>query len=73
LKELVSGIADAMSITPEIKRLPEQPGDAKRTYADISKARRMLGYEPEIPVQEGLQRFADWVDNYYADRPVLDV
>jgi len=73
LKELVSGIADAMSITPEIKRLPEQPGDAKRTYADISKARRMLGYEPEIPVQEGLQRFADWVANYYADRPVLDV
>jgi nucleoside-diphosphate-sugar epimerase len=73
LKELVSGIADAMDITPEIKRLPKQPGDAKRTYADISKAHTMLGYEPEISIREGLQKFADWVTAYYADRPVLDV
>lgn len=73
LKDLISGIADAMGITPEIEQLPEQPGDAKRTYADISKAERLLNYQPDIPINEGLQKFADWVNNYYADRPVLEV
>ncbi|MCS3755661.1 GDP-mannose 4,6-dehydratase [Salinibacter ruber] len=73
LKALISGIAEAMDITPEIEQLPTQPGDVKRTYADISKAQELLGYEPDTPIDEGLQKFADWVTDYYADRPVLDV
>jgi len=72
LKDLISGIADAMDITPEIEQLPPQPGDVKRTYADISKARQLLGYEPDTPIEEGLQKFADWVTEYYSDRPVLE-
>jgi nucleoside-diphosphate-sugar epimerase len=73
LKDLISGIADVMGMTPEIKRLPEQPGDVERTYADISKARDLLGYEPDTPIEEGLRVFAEWVKDYYADRPVLEV
>ncbi len=73
LKDLISGIANAMGKTPEIKRLPKQSGDVERTYADISKARTLLGYEPDTSIEEGLHRFADWVTAYYADRPVLDV
>jgi nucleoside-diphosphate-sugar epimerase len=73
LKDLISGIGDAMDITPEIKQLPTQPGDVKRTYADISKARELLGYQPDTPIEEGLHKFADWVTQYYADRPVLEV
>jgi nucleoside-diphosphate-sugar epimerase len=73
LKDLISGIAEAMDITPEIEQLPTQPGDVKRTYADISKARELLGYEPDTPIDEGLQKFAEWVTAYYADRPVLEV
>ncbi|WP_258096166.1 NAD-dependent epimerase/dehydratase family protein [Salinibacter sp. 10B] len=73
LKDLISGIAEAMDIEPEIEQLPTQPGDVKRTFADISKARDLLGYEPDTPIEEGLQKFADWVKDYYADRPVLEV
>ncbi|MCS3639261.1 NAD-dependent epimerase/dehydratase family protein [Salinibacter ruber] len=73
LKDLISGIAEAMGITPEIKQLPEQPGDVERTYADISKAKELLDYEPDTPIEVGLQKFASWVEAYYADRPVLDV
>ncbi len=73
LKDLISGIAEAMNIEPEIKQLPTQPGDVKRTYAEISKAQALLGWAPETPIDEGLQKFADWVTDYYADRPVLDV
>jgi nucleoside-diphosphate-sugar epimerase len=73
LKELITGIGEAMDIEPEIKQLPTQPGDVKRTYADISKARDLLDYTPDTSIEEGLQKFADWVKAYYADRPVLEV
>ncbi|WP_263819246.1 hypothetical protein [Salinibacter sp.] len=53
--------------------LPTQPGDVQRTYADISKAKELLDWQPETPIEEGLQVFADWVTDDYADRPVLKV
>ena len=62
-----------MGIEPEIEQLPTQPGDVERTYADISKARNLLDWAPETSIDEGLQKFADWVKAYYADRPVLEV
>lgn len=73
LKELIHGIAAALDIEPDIKQLPTQPGDVKRTYADIQKAHDLLGYHPDTPIDEGLQKFAQWVQRYYADRPVLEV
>ncbi|MCS3861644.1 nucleoside-diphosphate-sugar epimerase [Salinibacter ruber] len=73
LKDLISGIAEAMDMTPEIEKLPTQPGDVKCTYADISKAQELLDWAPATPINEGLQKFADWVNAYYVDRPVLEV
>ncbi|MDK2907715.1 MAG: UDP-glucuronate 4-epimerase [Candidatus Woesearchaeota archaeon] len=40
-----------------------QPGDVYCTYADISKAKRLLGYDPKTSVYEGLKRFAEWFKN----------
>ena len=39
---------------------PMQPGDVVRTWADISRARSVLGYDPKITLQEGIKRFAAW-------------
>ena len=58
---------------PEIEKLLTQSGDVKHTYADISRMKAMLDWQPEMPIEEGLQVFADWVTDYYADRPVLEV
>lgn len=44
-----------------------------RTYANISKARELLGWAPEMPIDEGLRVFADWLRDDSADRPVLEV
>lgn len=41
--------------------LPERPGDARHSLADISKARRLLGYEPRIGFKEGLERTVEWM------------
>lgn len=70
LDELIAGIGEAMGIEPEIERLPRQPGDVERTYADVSRARELLGWEPRTTMEEGLEKFAEWARQYYADRPV---
>jgi UDP-glucuronate 4-epimerase len=40
--------------------LPDQPGDMRITYANIGRARRILGYQPTTPIEEGIRRFASW-------------
>ncbi|HEU0276194.1 MAG TPA: GDP-mannose 4,6-dehydratase, partial [Candidatus Udaeobacter sp.] len=60
LKELIVAIEDALGKKAKIKQLPEQPGDMPVTCADISKARKELGYSPSTKFSEGLPRFVDW-------------
>ncbi len=43
-----------------IDRQPMQPGDVVATYANISKAQRLLGYNPQIKIEEGIRRFVAW-------------
>jgi UDP-glucuronate 4-epimerase len=43
-----------------IHRLPEQPGDVRQTFADVSLAANELGYCPATPFREGIQRYVDW-------------
>jgi UDP-glucuronate 4-epimerase len=60
LQELIGQIEVAVGRQAIINRLPEQPGDVPRTCADISKARRLLGYAPKTKLAEGLPRFVEW-------------
>ncbi len=60
VNELVTLLARAMGVQPLIERAPAQPGDVPRTWANISKARQALGYEPGVSIEEGLTRFVSW-------------
>jgi UDP-glucuronate 4-epimerase len=60
LRELVDKIAGALGREPNIVWRPEQPGDMKRTLADVSLAQRELGYAPRVPIAEGIPRFVGW-------------
>jgi len=60
LKELISAIENALGRKGKVNRLPEQPGDMPLTCADISKARKLLGYNPTMKFSEGLSKFIDW-------------
>ena len=42
-------------------------GDVPFTHADVSAARRDLGYEPHVSLDEGLKKFVDWYTSYYVD------
>jgi UDP-glucuronate 4-epimerase len=60
LKDLIVAIENALGKKAKINRLPEQPGDMPLTCADISKARKLLGYNPTTRLNEGLPKFIDW-------------
>jgi len=60
LKDLIAAIEKALGKKAKINRLPEQPGDMPLTCADISKARKLLGYNPKTKFEDGLPRFVDW-------------
>ena len=60
LRRLIELIEDSLGKKAEIDRQPMQPGDVPITYADISKARRMLGYDPRTKIEEGIPKFVEW-------------
>jgi len=61
LTQLISGIEQILGKKAKINHLPDQPGDVPLTYADVSKAGRLLGYTPGTPLKLGLQRYVEWV------------
>lgn len=62
LAELISLVEDAVGKKAIIRQLPDQQGDVPRTYADVSKAHRVLGYEPKTPIREGIRKYAAWLE-----------
>ncbi len=60
LSDLVQWIGEELAVEPQIEYLPDQPGDVPITYADVSKAERLLGYSPKISIREGIRRFVAW-------------
>ena len=60
LATLIEVIEAALGKKALLDRLPEQAGDVPITYADISKARALLGYNPGTPLGEGIARFVAW-------------
>lgn len=60
LKEMIDIIGRAVGVRPNIKQLPMQLGDVERTYADISKAKALIGYEPKVSFEQGINNFVEW-------------
>jgi len=60
LSELIATIQKALQRKAHIEIHPEQAGDVPLTYADISKARALLGYDPHTKISEGIPRFVEW-------------
>lgn len=63
LNEMITTIEKVMGKKAKIERLPMQPGDVDRTVSDITKARRLLNYNPQTSFEEGIRKFMEWRDN----------
>jgi UDP-glucuronate 4-epimerase len=66
LSRLVQLIERLSGRTARILALPPQPGDVEITYADVSKARRLLDYQPSVSIETGLERFIQWFEEQRA-------
>ena len=60
LNEMVATIENALGKKAIKKQLPMQPGDVKKTNADITKAKTLIGYQPSTKFQNGIKKFVEW-------------
>ncbi len=63
LKRLIELLEENLGKKAIVERMPIQAGDVPQTFADISKSRKLLGYNPQTKIEEGIRRFAEWIKN----------
>ncbi|MFN5578205.1 MAG: epimerase, partial [Akkermansiaceae bacterium] len=64
LSELIKMIENATGKSAIIEQIADQPGDVPRTYADVTKSRALLDYEPQTPIAEGIKKYVKWVGEH---------
>jgi len=62
LRRLVELLEEALAKRAVIDHQPQQPGDVPITYANIEKARRLLGYDPQTKIEAGIKKFIEWFE-----------
>ena len=65
LERFIRVLEEALGVEARRNYLPMQPGDVPRTYADVTRARELLGWAPTTPIEEGIPRFVAWYRDYY--------
>ncbi len=61
LDGMISAVETALDQRARRTSLPAQPGDVPHTWADITRARELLGYEPSMSFEAGVRLFAEWL------------
>ena len=64
LMDMISIIEDFLGEKAKIQFKDMQPGDVRRTFADITNASKFLDYKPLISIKEGIPKFIEWLNNY---------
>ena len=58
-------LENCLGIKAKKNMMPMQLGDVKDTYADVDKLIEDIGYNPQTPIEEGIERFVRWYKKYY--------
>ena len=65
LMDFIKAIEEELGRKAKKNMLPLQAGDVPQTYADVSKAKQLLGYQPKVKIKEGVRNFIKWYKEYY--------
>lgn len=65
LMDCINYLQECWGKESELNLMPMQPGDVKKTYADVSKLKEDVDYNPSTPLREGISKFVEWYRNYY--------
>ena len=68
LKDLIKHIEKNVGKKAKIRQIEEQPGDVSQTYADISKAKRLYNWKPEVKIKDGLKQMIEWYVDKYGEK-----
>ncbi|OCX54034.1 epimerase [Mucilaginibacter sp. PPCGB 2223] len=60
LNELIKIIKEVAEVPVNINMIDKKPGDVDITYADITKAKQLLGYAPSVTIEQGIRNFYNW-------------
>ncbi|MFH0756067.1 MAG: NAD-dependent epimerase [Bacteroidota bacterium] len=66
LTRFIESLEKSLGKSAEKLLMPMQPGDVEKTWADVSALKKDYGYNPDTPVEEGIQKFVDWYRSYYS-------
>jgi UDP-glucose 4-epimerase len=69
LATMAEYVAEALGVTPEMRFEPPRVGEVTHYVANVGKARALLGYEPRIPLREGIGRAVAWSGDWWASHP----
>ncbi|MGO4547617.1 GDP-mannose 4,6-dehydratase [Paenibacillus sp. 2TAB23] len=69
LRRMVEAIENTLGKKAVINKMPMQPGDVNRTYADVSKAKNILGYNPSWHFEDGISKFVEWYQSSTIEEP----
>jgi UDP-glucuronate 4-epimerase len=67
LMDLVKLVSNRLDKHPVIKQMPDQPGDVPITSADVTKAKKLLGYSPKTDIVQGIAKFCEWLKEQPSD------
>jgi len=67
LLDYITEIENQLGMHAEKRMLPMQPGDVKRTWADVSNLKKDYDYAPDTSLKEGIKEYVDWFKKYYRD------
>ncbi len=65
LTDFIGAIENSLGKKAEKELLPMQPGDVERTWADVTALKNDYGYQPNTPIQNGIDKFINWYRSYY--------
>lgn len=65
LEYFIKLIEENLKKKAEKKYMPMQPGDVKKTFANINKAKKMLNFNPQTKIEQGIKNFINWYKEYY--------
>ena len=68
MREIIERLEAAIGKAAQFDRRPERPEDLPATWADLSKAKRLLGYNPQVELEEGIPEFVDWYVRWHKGR-----
>lgn len=66
IEELIKAVGNMMGYSGEYQEAPTYPGSVSRRCPDISKAKRVLGYNPKIDWKDGLEATVEWYKDYFS-------